>query len=213
MTSVTLQVVLKRDVTVGDVTEAVNLLGGRVTVAGGIELAQGSVTFLDGALDALRGTDGGVIWLSPEDVDGFKLRMMIKNVSNIAADAIVAAICQAFDARPSSIDNRLALGVGPLPTADDSSEDLSDYYGFGVIVARKTYSRPNAIHPDDVSESLFKCSRCKTWTPPWDLYFGAECDTHATFYARLAHVVKGGSPILCGECKSETDALQACDLF
>ena len=67
-----------------------------MTVAGGIELAQGSVTFLDGALDALRGTDGGVIWVSPEDVDGFKLRMMIKNVSNIAADAIVAAHLSSF---------------------------------------------------------------------------------------------------------------------
>jgi len=205
--TVTLQVILQQDVLRADFLALVGLLDGAV-VDDTIVAGAATVAFLHGDRSALIGDDRAAVWVSPEDVDGFKAPFLVTmepcNGLATAAAIIVDAVCSAFGARPAVIDNRLALFIGSGPSAADSAADINDYHGFDVAAATAMYTSPD---PADATERLFKCSRCARWTPVWDIVYGDGEDN--VFIKRLRHMATGGASVLCGECAAETDAIAA----
>ena len=203
--TVTLQVILQTDVIVSDVLAFVASLEGAVD-NGAIIAGATTVVFEDGDMSALARPDCSAVWLSPEDLIGFKARFVVTmdpcDRLAAAASTIVDAVCKSFGARPAVIDNRLALFVGPGPSNGDAAADVNDYHGLDVAAAIVLHTKPD---PTDTAERLFKCERCARWTPGWDIAYG--CGEGNVFIKRLLHVASGGVSIMCGECETEATAI------
>jgi hypothetical protein len=203
--TVTLQVILQTDVIVSDVLAFVASLEGAVD-NGAIIAGATTVVFEDGDMSALAGPDCSAVWLSPEDLIGFKARFVVTmdpcDRLAAAASTIVDAVCNSFGARPAVIDNRLALFLGPGPMDGDADADINDYHGLDVAAAILLHTKPD---PTDTAERLFKCERCARWTPGWDIAYGHGDGN--VFMKRLLHVASGGVSIMCGECEIEIAAI------
>lgn len=207
-----LAVVLQQDVLVSDVHRLQSMLDGALNTENTMVMGSTTLTFL--ATPAAGGLPSAV-WLSPEDLDGFKLSMRVRRScvalwADFAAEAatIVTAVCKTFRARAAAIDNRIALRRGTVPDDTDSYADINDYYGFDVASAIATHTEAHETSPDIVTDRMLKCSRCAKWVPGWDIDFEAGCNDDV-FYKRLAHVAAGGTSIVCGECRSELGAIES----
>ncbi len=227
--SITLNIILTRDVTVGDLAAVATLIKRPLLdrVEGGINLANGSTDFRD-----LRFTHGGfqndVDYSKPESIflaampgvtqwlpTHLKFRVRSANAAPFALDEvmdIMGVVCKQFDARPALVANRRELKVGsPLPTPVDSVQTVNDFYGYDVAEAVKTYTVERADFPNFEKERLFQCWRCAAMHPAGTFSPLGYDDKIPDFYWMLGNCVAGNVPA-CDPCCTELTVRPAAPL-
>ena len=231
--SITLNIILTRDVTVGDLAAVATLIKRPLLdrVEGGINLANGSTDFRDLRIKHspqinwvdyrvdyskpesifLAATPGVTQWL-PTRLD---FRVRSANAAPFALDEvmdIMGVACKQFDARPALVANRRELKVGPpLPTPADSVETVNDFYGYDVAAVVKTYTVECADFPGIEKERLFQCWRCAAMYPAQQFCPAMYNEDIPDFYWMLGNCVAGNVPA-CDPCCTELTVRPAAPL-
>ena len=232
--SVSLHIILTRDVPVGDLIAVADMLNKPLAKCseGGIDLAHtkaehrdlrfthcgsydvGVVDYSDPTIILLKAEPGVTQWHSTK----LDFRVRSAGATPFAIDEVMSimdVVCTQFGARPALVENRRALKLGsPLPTHADTIETINDFYGYDVAKAIRTFTMGRPEYPGVVNERLFRCWRCANMYPAGSFDpLGLDLNI-GHFYWMLGNHVAGKVPacvVCCDELTVRPAKALGCD--
>lgn len=218
--SLCLHIILTRNVTVGDLIAVADTLKKPVLnrVEGGIDLSHTKtehrdlrivhvgktrrVDYSEPTAIMLHAEAGVTQWYSTK----LDFRVRSGGAVPFAIDEVMPimdAVCTQFGARPALVKNRRELKLGsPLPTHEDTTETINDFYGYDVAKAIKTFSMDRPEYEGVVNARLFRCWRCASMYPAGSFDPRGYDENIDRFYWLLGNHVAGEVPA-CVACCDE----------